>query len=107
MRGLAGDHYRIDACGDSSGVRDDALGRPAPLATVGAVADSAERPRHRVHATADRRTGRLSPANAACAPISTVHVSPTLSPRSGAALPISRGEPASTHSRSARRRTGR
>ena len=103
MRGLAGQlpRHARRVRGRRSTRR---VGRPTPLATVGAVADHAQ------PITARSTRPSRSPnwwrcPGAGLRVISTAHASPTLSPHSGAAPPISPGEPASTRSRSARPRT--
>ena len=60
MRGVGGDNFRSRSGHASAGARRDPVGRPAPLATVGAVVDGSDRPRHHVHARADRRTGGVA-----------------------------------------------
>ena len=60
MRGVGGDSFRIGGRRAARSLRRDAMGRPAPLAAIGAVADDSERPRHAVHTAAGRRARRRS-----------------------------------------------
>ena len=47
MRGVGGEHFRLTPDRLRAGLRRDPMGRPAPLAAGGAVADRADRSRHR------------------------------------------------------------